>query len=119
MMDPPGIAVSGWIWRGPPFIRPPIDAAIELAVTLKCCTAQARYDQGIPGRFYACHAERQHFMKWLEVNEVVVNMNSEVMKVFACDTSIKLCKDCVRFFHCAAEYFKVQVVLNSDRYGPP
>ena len=109
VQDPLGMAISGYVWREWPFMKPRIDEAIELAVTLKCCTPHACYDQGKPGRFYACHAERQGFMNWLEVKEVAANKNSEVVKVFTCETSINLCKDCVRFFQRAAESVQVKV----------
>jgi hypothetical protein len=118
VQDPPGMTISGYVWKGWPFMKPRIDEAIELAVTLNCCTPHACFDQGKPGRFYACHAERQGFMNWLEVKEVAANKNSEVVKVFTCQTSINLCKDCVCFFQRAADYYSVRVVLNSTKYGP-
>jgi hypothetical protein len=76
-MDPIAIAVSGWKWFGAPFLKPLIDEAIELAVTLNCLTTHS-FDQGAPGRYYACHAERQQFMHWLVTNSIVANGNAEV-----------------------------------------
>ena len=117
-MNPVAIAVSGWNWGGAPFLKPLIDEAIELAVTLDCLTTHS-FDQGVPGRFYACHAERQQFMHWLVTNNIVANGNAEVKKVFVCETSIKACDNCKCFLRSAADHFKVQVVFNDTRYGPP
>jgi len=115
--DPVAITVSGWKWGGAPFLKPLIDEAIELAVTLDCLTKHC-FDQGAPGRFYACHAERQQFMHWLVANNIVANKNAEVKKVFVCQTSIKAIDNCKCFLRSTADHFKVQVVLNNTRYGP-
>ena len=77
-------------------------------------------DQGMLGQFYACHAERQQFIYIPEVNNIVVNTNSdEVRKAFVCETFLKCCNDCVRFFRLAAKHYKdkVDVVINRARYG--
>jgi hypothetical protein len=116
-MDPVAISVSGWKWFGAPFLKPLIDEVIELAVTLGCLTKHS-FDQGVPGRFYACHAEKQQFMHWLVTNNIVANGKAKVKKVFVCQTSIKACDNYKCFFRSAADHFKVQVVLNDTRYGP-
>jgi len=111
-MNPIAIAVSGWKWKGPPFLKPRIDETINLAVTLGCMTTHS-FDQGVPGRFYACHAERQQFMNWLIENNITANTNSEVRRVFNCQTSINVCDNCKRFFSSAADHYNVEVVLNT------
>jgi hypothetical protein len=117
ILSPLTIALSGWEYRGHPFIKPKIDEALKLTKALNCCTSHGLFDGGISGRFYACHAERQHLMEWLEF-EHVENKYSGEGKVFACDTSIVLCNDCSHFFNRAAEYFNIQVLSNGARYGP-
>jgi hypothetical protein len=84
MFSPCRLSLSGWQKRGHPFITPKIDKAIKLAKDLECCHDH-HWDNDKPGQFFACHAERQLLMEWLEY------MQGEG-KVFSCDTSIDVCK---------------------------
>jgi hypothetical protein len=117
LLSPRRLVLSGWKDRGYPFITPKIDEAIQLAKALKCCTSHGLFDGDKPGQFYACHAERQQLMEWLDYVNVEYMYSGEG-KVFACDTSIVVCNDCRHFFNRAAEYFNIQVFINGARYGP-
>ena len=109
MYSPRRLSLSGWKKRGHPFITPKIDDAIKLAKDLGCCHDH-QWDSDKPGQFFACHAERQLLMEWLEYTQGSGN-------VFLCDTSIKVCNDCKEFFHAAAPYLNIEVWINGDRYG--
>ena len=91
-----------------------IDEAIQLAKDLECCPNHHR-DHDKPGQFFACHAERQLLMEWLEYMQVEY-MQGEG-KVFSCDTSIDVCDDCKQFFNMAAGYLNIEVWINGTRYG--
>jgi hypothetical protein len=42
MLDPVGIALSGYTWKGSPFIKPLLNEAIDMAKTLDCFNTHAQ-----------------------------------------------------------------------------
>jgi hypothetical protein len=100
------IAVSGFWWRGQPFVKPFIDDAIALARAMGCFKVHWK-DGDKPGQYYASHAEVQILMYYLKKNDIGMNTNSDedavqVQKVFECRTSLSCCNNCVKFFNKAA-----------------
>jgi RHS repeat-associated protein len=76
--------LSGWAKRPPGFAS--VDPEDVLAVTEEIghpVRGAGAFDQGVPGKYYACHAERQ---------AVILEPNASV------DVSSPMCKDCVGWF---------------------
>ena len=100
----PAFAISGW--SSPPSMYndsvPMIKQVQEWCQMWRCVTRHT-FDQGVIGRFYACHAERQLLAKWY--SHPKRNKRTD----FLCYVSRPPCDDCVRFFEKAKHHLKITV----------
>ncbi|WP_299050652.1 hypothetical protein [uncultured Actinomyces sp.] len=83
------ISLSGWGRRKRGFQEPNIDKVLEMQEKIGHPRNSHNLDNGVLGRFYACHAERQL---------------SITAKIPAIGVSKNVCNDCQEYFSRLAQY---------------